>query len=76
MRFIIALVAAATLAGCTPTTYVKDGITQDEVNRDTLQCRYEAESSVATMRNEFDRAFRTKELMASCMQARGYVRQS
>ena len=75
MRAILLTVAMMMLAGCAPNhVWMKKTATDDEVKADNAFCQYEAVKATGGLRGDaYDLAVRKNEIIALCLQNRGYV---
>lgn len=60
------------LAGCASQQMTNPNVTPAEAERDTAECRYEAEKAASGVYDVIARTMRVGELMRMCLSMRGY----
>lgn len=74
MKKLLLILSITILAGCgTPQRFTKFGVTPQQANQDTLECRMEAMKVEASTQNAIIGVLNARDTMHLCLQIRGYM---
>lgn len=71
MKVATVFVLVLAVSGCTQ--YVRPGATAYDVQRDQMECNYEANRATAGIRNGMQAGYEKSGLERQCMELRGYT---
>lgn len=72
MKYVLILSILYLLSACKP-AYYKDGISEEQIKQDQLDCNFEA--AKVSGYDAIDKAMNQNDVKKACLEARGYTRQ-